>query len=82
MEGGQQGGGIDITKTLAITCDGCGNETFRPVFFLRKVSRFVSPDGQDHVIPMDSMECAKCGHINNDFNPMFGLGLSKPKNEE
>jgi len=82
MNQGGQSTGLDITKTIGITCEECGNETFRPVFFLRKVSRFISPDGQDHVIPMDSMECAKCGHINNDFNPLFGLGLSKPKNEE
>ena len=82
MNQGQQGAGLDILQTTGIACEECGNETFRPVFFLRKVSRFVSPDGQDHVIPMDSMECAKCGHINKDFNPLFGLGLSKPKNEE
>lgn len=82
MERGDNGTNLDIKNTLGLCCEKCGNETFRPVFFLRKVSRFVSPDGQDHVIPMDSMECAKCGHINDDFNPLFGLGLSNKQNEE
>ena len=82
MNQGPPGAGLDILQTTGIACEECGNETFRPVFFLRKVSRFVSPDGQDHVIPMDSMECANCGHINNEFNPMFGLGLAKNQNEE
>ena len=60
---------FDIHKTTAVVCEECKNPTFRPVVFLRKISRFVSPDAQDHVVPMDSMECAKCGHINKDFNP-------------
>jgi hypothetical protein len=62
-------GQIDFNQTLALKCDECNNPTFRPVVFLRRVSRLVSPDGQDHVIPLESMECAKCGHINRDFNP-------------
>ncbi len=60
---------LDYNKTTGVSCESCKNETFRGVVFLRKLSRFVSPDGQDHVVPMESMECAKCGHINADFNP-------------
>lgn len=66
---GQQNQQIDFNQTTAVKCEECENPTFRPVVFIRKVSRFVSPDGQDHVIPMESMECAKCGHINDEFNP-------------
>lgn len=62
-------GQLDFNTTLPITCEECSNPTFRPVVFLRRVSRLVSPDGQDHVIPLESMECAKCGHINREFNP-------------
>ena len=60
---------IDFNTTTAVKCDECDNSTFRPVVFLRKVSRLVSPDGQDHLIPLESMECSKCGHINKEFNP-------------
>jgi hypothetical protein len=60
---------IDFSKTLAVKCDECDGPTFRPVVFLRRVSRLVSPDGQDHLIPLESMECSKCGHINKEFNP-------------
>ena len=65
----QEKTGLDFSQTTAIACENCGNETFRPVVFLRKVSKFVSPDGQDHILPMDSMECAKCGTINPMFEP-------------
>jgi hypothetical protein len=54
----------------AIACEECGNEGFRPIVFLRKISRFISPDGQEHIVPLESMECAKCNHINKEFNPI------------
>ena len=60
---------IDLTKTTAVTCEECGSVKFRPFFFIRKLSRFVSPDGKDTVIPIDSLECAKCGHVNKEFTP-------------
>lgn len=61
---------LDINSTTEITCENCGNNTFRPIFFLRKLSRFLSPDGNDKVIPIDSLACLKCGHVNKDFNPV------------
>tara|TARA_R100000655_G_scaffold96476_1_gene138968 strand:+ start:150 stop:377 length:228 start_codon:yes stop_codon:yes gene_type:complete len=69
MEGQQQKINIDINQTTAITCDECGNETFIAVTFLRKVSRLISPDGQDHLWPLESMACAKCGHVNKEYDP-------------
>ena len=58
---------IDIDSTLEIVCDECGHNVFRPGFFLRKVSRFISPDGQDRLLPLDTMECSKCLNINKEF---------------
>ena len=69
MEGNQQIN-FDLNNTLPIVCEECGNESFRPIFFLRKISRFMSPDGQDRVLPIDSLECVKCGHVNKEFNPI------------
>ena len=66
MEGNKQMN-VDIDSTLEIVCDECGHNVFRPAFFLRKVSRFISPDGQDRLLPLDTMECSKCGNINKEF---------------
>jgi len=71
---------IDIHQTQAITCDECSNETFRPIIFLRKVSQFISPDGKEHLWPLDSMECTKCGHINKQFNPVPKIENENGKN--
>ena len=48
MEGKQMN--IDLDSTQEIVCDECGHNVFRPAFFLRKVSRFISPDGQDRLL--------------------------------
>lgn len=68
MERQQQN--IDLSSTTEVVCEECGNETFRPIFFLRKISRFITPDGNDRLVPIDSLECVKCGHVNKEFNPV------------
>jgi len=65
MEGQQMN--VDIDLTTEIVCDECGHNVFKPAFFLRKVSRFISPDGKDRLLPLDTMACNLCGNINNEF---------------
>ena len=66
----QQQLNISPNDTTPIVCEECGHECFRPIVLLRKLSRFISPDGQEHVIPLDSMECSKCNHVNKEFYPV------------
>lgn len=72
----EQNTNIDLNSTTEISCNECGNNTFKPIFFLRKLSRFVSPDGNDRVIPVDSLACEKCGHVNEEFR----LNILEKKN--
>ena len=61
---------LDIaTKTTPIVCEACGNETFKPIFFLRKISRFLTGEDTDRVLPMDSLACVNCNNVNKEFNP-------------
>ena len=70
MQGQQQQSiPMDINKTTEIKCDECENNTFVAITFLRKVSRLISPDGEEHLWPLESMACAKCGHVNKEFDP-------------
>ena len=69
MQEQQQQINIDINQTTEVKCEECENNTFIAVTFLRKVSRLISPDGQDHLWPLETMACAKCGHVNKEFNP-------------
>ena len=60
---------IDLKKTTGVSCDECNNETFQEGLMLRKVSRFLTGETQDGVIPIPTFICSKCGHVNKDFYP-------------
>ena len=61
---------LDLSQTNEITCSNCGHNVFQHAFFLRRLSKFFSPDGVDRLIPLDTMICAKCGNVNEEFNPL------------
>jgi hypothetical protein len=62
---------IDINATTAIVCDNCGQDKFKPIFFLRKLSFILSPDGVEKIIPIDSLACIYCNHVNTNFLPLI-----------
>lgn len=68
----QQPTGIPFSQTTGIVCESCANDTFKEVFYLRAVSRFLTGSPQDAVYPMPAFACAKCGHVNDQFNPTKG----------
>jgi uncharacterized Zn finger protein len=60
---------IDLKKTTSIVCEECSNTTFQEALMLRKVSKFLTGEMQDGVIPIATFVCTKCGHVNKDFYP-------------
>lgn len=60
---------VSLDKTIPITCDTCGSQAFQEALMLRKVSKFLTGDAQDGVIPIQTFVCAKCGGINKEFLP-------------
>ena len=60
---------IDIKQTTSVSCENkkCKNDTFIPAFKMRKMSALLSPHGKETMIPMQVFACAKCGHINKEF---------------
>jgi DNA-directed RNA polymerase subunit RPC12/RpoP len=63
----QPGLQVDMSQTTAVICESCGHDTFIPAFKMRRMSALLSPHGKETMIPMQVFACAKCGHINNDF---------------
>ena len=60
---------VSIDKTLPLICESCGSQAFQEAVMLRKVSKFLTGDAQDGILPIATFVCAKCGHINEDFLP-------------
>ena len=64
---GQMQEQIDISKTSAIKCENCENQTFKQTLLIRKMSALVSPNGQEALVPVQVFACEKCGHVNKEF---------------
>jgi len=60
---------VSLDKTVPIKCEECGSEAFQEAVMLRKVSKFLTGDAQDGVLPIATFVCAKCGHVNSEFMP-------------
>ena len=58
---------INISDTTEMSCDECGNNTFKQTMMLRKMSAIISPTGQKTIIPVAVFACEKCQHVNDEF---------------
>ena len=67
---GQMQEQIDISKTSAVKCEACENQTFKQSLLLRKLSALVSPNGQEILVPVQVFACEKCGNVNSDFSDL------------
>jgi hypothetical protein len=52
-----------------MTCDECGHEVFQEGMMLRKVSKFLTGNPQDGLVPIPIFMCSKCGGVNQEFLP-------------
>lgn len=77
---------VDISAAEDIKCAVCGNWTFQPVFFFKKLSAIQSPSGKASLVPIDTFCCAACGNINLEFMPKWMaekvLNVAGTKTEE
>jgi uncharacterized Zn finger protein len=60
---------IPLDKTTPVSCEECGSTTFQEALMLRKVSKFLTGDQQDGIMPIATFVCTKCGHVNKGFYP-------------
>ena len=49
-------------------CGQCGHVYFENVFKVKRVSALMSPNGQESVVPVQTLRCLDCGHILNDIS--------------
>jgi uncharacterized Zn finger protein len=60
---------VSLDKTVGIKCESCDSETFQEALMLRKVSKFLTGQPQDGILPIPTFVCTKCGHVNQEFYP-------------
>jgi hypothetical protein len=60
---------VDLRSATDVVCDSCGSRLFREVMLIKRVSALVSPNGKEMLAPVATFACAKCGHLNDAFDP-------------
>ena len=68
----QQQQQLDISKADTITCEECGNASFIPAFFLKKISPLMSPTGKEAIVPIQVYSCGNCGTIPQNMIDQIG----------
>lgn len=71
-----------LSNTKPVICEECGNDVFVEGTKLRKVSRLLTGDTKDGVLPIPVFVCSKCGHVNKEFMPKGLPEDQEPKTEE
>ena len=58
---------VDLKDAVDVECEMCQNVHFVPAFIIKKIPAFVSPTGQETMVPIQVFKCGKCSHINKPF---------------
>lgn len=69
---------IQLKDTVGVICEECANPFFEERFIIRKISRLLTGSPKDIINTMPVLACAKCGHVNDDMNPLNTLKDEDP----
>jgi DNA-directed RNA polymerase subunit RPC12/RpoP len=60
---------IDITKTEPIACKKCGSEIFISGLVVRKLSKLLTGQKKDEILPFEVYLCGDCGELLDESLP-------------
>ena len=60
---------VNLEAAEDILCDECSNAYFTPAVMVKRLSPLISPTGQEALVPVQTFQCNKCGHVNDKFQP-------------
>lgn len=58
---------INLKEQPTISCESCGNIFFKEVMLIKKVSKIMTGNSDDVIVPFPTYMCEKCGHVNEEF---------------
>ena len=60
-----------------MACEECGGMYFRQVMAINKVSKFLTGQDKDTIVPVPTFRCDDCGSIPEEFRPVIPSTNSK-----
>jgi predicted nucleic acid-binding Zn ribbon protein len=58
---------INLKDQPTIECEKCKSVYFKEVTILKKVSKLLTGNPEDTIVPFPTYACSECSHINEDF---------------
>lgn len=59
---------VNVMESPNIKCEKCENIFFEKVTIIKKISKLLTGSPEDQLVPMETYVCAKCGHMNEEFD--------------
>ena len=59
---------VNVMDSPNIKCEKCENIFFEKVTIIKKISKLLTGSPEDQLVPMETYVCAKCGHMNKEFD--------------
>jgi len=59
---------IALDQTTPLLCEECGSDIFVEVLRIRKIPKILIASQQDGLQPVSVFACAKCKHVNKEFD--------------
>ena len=58
---------INLKEQPTVVCEKCENAYFKEVVLIKKVSKILTGNMEDVIVPFPTYMCNSCGYVNNDF---------------
>ena len=59
---------VNVMDSPNVKCEQCENIFFEKVTIIKKISKLLTGSPEDQLVPMETYVCAKCGHMNEEFD--------------
>jgi len=59
---------VNVMDSPNVKCEECENIFFEKVTIIKKISNLLTGSPEDQLVPMETYVCAKCGHMNEEFD--------------
>ena len=63
---------LDLSQTTGVECSNCHGIFFKQSVLIRKISKFLTGEPEDRIIPMVIFRCDDCGEV---FKDQFPSGM-------
>ena len=60
---------VQLSQTIGYVCSHCGHNIFDSKIMIRKVSRFITGEARDGIVPIDVIVCNSCNEVAKDILP-------------